>query len=498
VAGRTKGAPVGNRNAGKKFETSEPGPWMAWKERAPHTRCIRFIETYCRAPKGYGHGKPMRLGKFQKRWLRRILGDPELIAAILSLPRGNGKSTLLAAIAVWATFDKCSSGTPDVPIVATTVGQAMKSIYNVSVAMVEAEPELARRAKLYTAISDARIEALGGGRCYPIANDVDTLQGLDPTVAIMDEIGFQPLDSYNSLFLASGKREWSKILSIGTPGFDTDNALWWLRSKIQDGAVMRGVDFTEYAADENCDHTDERQWHKANPALAEGFMRIHALRAAVDSTLEAHFRIFRLGQWVDGVDSWLGEDGRAVWRALVDPWALTPGVPTYGGLDVGIKRDSTALVLVQLRPDGRRHAACKIWMPDASESLDVTDIMQYIREVDDEFDLRGLAYDPRLFELPAGQLAEEGIPMIEIPQSLERMTPAFGDLYQDIKDGQISVDDDKSFQQQILNGIPKWNQSGFTLKKIGQKRKIDAAYALAMALDRAKHPVKERPPLAAV
>jgi phage terminase large subunit-like protein len=124
--------------------------------------------------------------------------------------------------------------------------------------------------------------------------------------------------------------------------------------------------------------------------------------------------------------------------------------------------------------------------------------MQYIREVDAEFDLRGLAYDPRLFELPAGQLAEEGIPMIEMPQSLERMTPAFGDLYQDIKDGKISVDDDRTFQQQILNGIPKWNQSGFTLKKIGQKRKIDAAYALAMALDRAKHPVKERPPLAAV
>lgn len=497
MAGRTKGAPVGNRNAGKKFETSEPGPWMAWKERAPHTRCIRFIETYCRAPKGYGAGKPLRLGRFQKRWLRKVLGDPDIIAAIASMPRGQGKSTLLAGVAVWATFDKCSSGIPDVPIVATTVGQAMKSIYNVAVAMVEAEPELVSRAKLYTAISDARIEALGGGKCYPIANDPDTLQGLDPTVAIMDEIGFQPLVSYNSLFLASGKRDWSKILAIGTPGFDTDNALWWLRSKIQDGARMRGVDFTEYAAEENCDHTDERQWHKANPALSEGFMRIHALRAAVDSTLEAHFRIFRLGQWVDGVDSWLGEDGRAVWRALVDPWALAPGVPTYGGLDVGIKRDSTALVLVQKRPDGRRHAACKIWLPD-NETLDVTDIMQYIREVDEAYDLRGLAYDPRLFELPAGQLAEEGIPMIEIPQSLERMTPAFGDLYQDIKDGKISVDDDKTFQQQILNGIPKWNQSGFTLKKIGQKRKIDAAYALAMALDRAKHPVKELPPLAAV
>lgn len=482
-------------NAGKKFATEAPGPWMEWKERAPHTRCIRFITTYCRAPKGYGYGKPMKLGRFQRKWIRKILGDPAIMAAILSLPRGNGKSTLLAAIAVWATFDRCVSGIPDVPIVATTVGQAIKSVYSVAVAMVEAEPELRNRCKLYTAISDTRIEALGGGKCYPIANDPDTLQGLDPTVAIMDEIGFQPLASYNSLFLASGKREWSKILAIGTPGFDQDNALWWLRSKIQDGARLAGVDFTEYAADENCDITDERQWHKANPALVEGFMRLDALRAAAGLSLEAHFRIFRLGQWVEGVDSWLGEDGRAVWRALVDPWKLKPKAITYGGLDVGIKRDSTALVLCQKRPDGRIHAACKIWMPD-NESLDLADIMQYIRDIDAEFDLRGLAYDPRLFEIPAAMLAEEGIPMIEVPQSLERMTPAFGDLFADIKAGAISVDNDKTFEQQILNGIPKFNQSGFTLKKIAAKRKIDAAYALAMAADRLRHPVKERPPLA--
>lgn len=484
-------------NAGKKFETTEPGPWMAWPERRPHTRCIRFITTYCRAPKGYGHGKPLRLARFQRTWIRKVLGDDSIIAAIASMPRGQGKSTLLAAIAVWATFDKCASGIPDVPIVATTVGQAIKSVYSVAVAMVEAEPELRRRAKLYTAISDTRIDALGGGKCYPIANDPDTLQGLDPTIAIMDEIGFQPLASYNSLFLASGKREWSKILAIGTPGFDQDNALWWLRSKILDGGQLTGVDFTEYAADENCDHMDESQWHKANPALAEGFMRLDALRAAAGVSLEAHFRIFRLGQWVDGVDSWLGEDGRAVWRALVDPWRLTPGAPTFGGLDVGIKRDSTALVLCQRRPDGRIHAACKIWMPD-NETLDVADIMQYIREVDHDFDLKALAYDPRLFELPASQLAEEGIRMIEVPQSLERMTPAFGDLYNDIKNGAISVDADRTFEQQILNGVPKFNQSGFTLKKIASKRKIDAAYAFAMAADRIRHPVKERPPLAAV
>jgi hypothetical protein len=32
----------------------------------------------------------------------------------------------------------------------------------------------------------------------------------------------------------------------------------------------------------------------------------------------------------------------------------------------------------------------------------------------------------------------EGLPMIEFPQSLERMTPAFGDLFEGIKRQEIS------------------------------------------------------------
>ena len=69
-------------------------------------RCIKFIEPYCRAPKGERHGRTMRLGQFQKDWLEEALADG-VEAAILPTPRGNGKSTFGGAAAQQtAKFDQ--------------------------------------------------------------------------------------------------------------------------------------------------------------------------------------------------------------------------------------------------------------------------------------------------------------------------------------------------------------------------------------------------------
>lgn len=486
-------SPAKSGNAAKSQARYDDGPWLSWPERDRAERAIRFIETYCRAPKGYGYGKPLKLAEFQKAWLREILSD-DVSAAILTVPRGQGKSTLLAALAVWATFDESSSGQPQVPVVATTVGQAMKSVYNVIIDMIRAEPELADRCIIYTGMANARIEVHStGGTCFPIANKVDTLQGLDPSLAIMDEIGFQPLESWNSLLLASAKRDNSLVVGIGTPGYDRENALWEMRSAWAAGRVIPGFIFQEYAAPEGCDHRDEDMWRIANPALAEGFMNIKALRTNMELTPEAHFRIFHLCQWVDGTDAWLGQDGRKVWEALADPaFKLALGAPTWVGLDVGIKRDSTAVVVGQRRDDGRLHYACRVFMPRADEAIDLTAIMQYLRDLDQQYELQEVAYDPRLFEVPAGMLLDEGLPMTEMPQSLERMTPAFGALFEVIKRGEITHDGTQAFTTQVLNGMPRYNERGFTLMKASSRGKIDAAYALAMCHDRAQHLPKPR------
>lgn len=471
--------------ATKKPDDSSPGPWTTWREKAPHARAVKFIQAYCRAPKGKGFGKPLKLAKWQKEWLKEAL-SPQIDAAVMALPRGNGKSTFAAGIAVWATFDVSSTGAPQVPIVATTVGQAIRSVYAVAAAMVKAEPELLSRCNIYTGIATPRITVPStGAEMFPIANDVDGLQGLDPSLAIVDEVGFQPIESWEALLLAQGKREQSLVMGLGTPGLDRENALWHLRSKVHEGATLPRFLFREYAADEGRPVGDRDQWRKANPALAAGYLRESALETALGLSPEAYFRIFHLGQWVEGTDSWLGPNGRMVWTALDDDYALVDGAPTWVGVDIGLKHDSSAVVCVQLRPDGRYHASCRVWVPTKDEPVDTTDVMAYLRQLDRTYALKAVSFDPRFFDVPAKYLSSEGLPMVEIPQSLERMTPAIGATFEAIQKGRLTHDRDEAFTTQILNAIPRFNERGFTLEKRKSRGRIDAAVALALAMERA-------------
>ena len=147
------------------------------------------------------------------------------------------------------------------------------------------------------------------GELFPVSNDPDGLQGLDPSLAIVDEIGFQPVQSWDSLRMGAGKRARSTIIGVGTPGFDHDNALYHVRKAIREGAKLPGLVFREFAAPEGCRTDDRKAWRKANPAIRAGFLRESALVTDLGITPEGHFRLFRLGQHIEGTDSWLGAYG---------------------------------------------------------------------------------------------------------------------------------------------------------------------------------------------
>jgi phage terminase large subunit-like protein len=481
-------------NAAKRILDTSPGPWKSWPEKDRAKRASRFIQTYCRSPKGLGFGQPLKLAPFQTDFLKEALANG-IETAVLQTPRGNGKSTLFGALALWALFDDDETGAPQVPIVATTVSQAILSCYGVAVAMIKAEPELLKRSLIYTGIGTARVTTAGGGELFPKSNETDGLQGLDPSLAIVDEIGFQPVESWDSLTLAAGKRSRSLIVGVGTPGIDHDNALFRLRKRVVEGGTLPGLAFREYSAPDDCAIDDRGAWHVANPALKAGFLRISALENALglasgpESPMpEGHFRIFRLGQWYEGVDSWLGPNGRALWDALGAPADPIPGAATYIGVDVGIKRDSTAVVMVQRGSDDKWHAWCRLWIPHTDQPVDVTDVMGHLRALASAYTVEAISFDPRFFDVPAKMLSDEGLPLVEVPQSVDRMTTICGSLMELIKGGELRHDRDDAFATHVLNAVPRLNERGFTLQKSKSRGRIDGVIALALAMDRALHP----------
>lgn len=492
-------------NAAKRARDTTLPPWKTdarWKRiRTRHGRAIRFLETYCRAPKGYGYGKPLDLGRFQKEWLEESLADG-VDVSILETPRGNGKSSYGGGIATWAAFDDDATGAPQVPIIATTVGQAIRSCYGVASAMVAMEPELASRSITYTGIATPRIVVpYNDAELFPISNEPDGLQGLDPSLGVVDEIGFQPVESWNALQLAQGKRPRSLVVGLGTPGVDQENALWMLRTLWHErGGNVTGMRFREYATPLRFAIDDREGWRIGNPAIRAGFLSIDALERAYQRTDEGSFRIFKLGQWWEGHDSWLGSDGRRIWDELTDPWRPLADAPTWIGIDVGLRRDSTAVVWVQRRADGKLHAWSKLWIPTKDAPVDVTDVMAHIRDLANRYRVEAVAFDPRFFDVPAKMLADERVKMVEVPQSPERMTPICGTLLEVIKRGDLKHDDDPGLRAHVLNAKARQSQRGFTLEKLKSTGRIDACIALALAVDRAIHqpPKKPRPPRAVV
>ncbi len=128
-----------------------------------------------------------------------------------------------------------------------------------------------------------------------------SLEGLDYSLAICDEIGRQDPETWQVIALASGKRERSTLIGIGTPGPRQDNVLAQLRAYAEESPEDRSQVYVEFSAAGFEDHTVDCQhcWELANPALDDYLYR-DALQALLPpKTTEANFRRARLCQFVD-------------------------------------------------------------------------------------------------------------------------------------------------------------------------------------------------------
>jgi phage terminase large subunit-like protein len=125
--------------------------------------------------------------------------------------------------------------------------------------------------------------------------DPGSLQGWDPSMALVDELHVVTDDTFEAISARAGKRDRSLLLAISTP------------PKVGDDGVMRrlvdhgreGTDpsfyFTEFAAPAGCALDDEASWAVANPAL-DDFLHRDALRATLPPKMrENAFRRYRLG-----------------------------------------------------------------------------------------------------------------------------------------------------------------------------------------------------------
>jgi phage terminase large subunit-like protein len=412
----------------------------------------------------------------------------------LIIPEGNAKTTLFAGLALYhIEFRRFGS----VPVAASSRDQ-------VGIMYDQADGFITRSGlrgfKLHPGYRRIRHEE-SGGRIQVMAADDRTGDGTIPTLALLDE-----LHRHNDLRLY---RTWrgklikrggqiGAISTRGEPGSEFESTLLRIRDQATDvsvnGSFTRAASahlvLHEWAVPPAADADDVAVVKAANPLKA---MTVEALaeKFASPTMTRHHWLRFACNRPTRDDDSWLGPDGELIWRDLEAKYAFVPGAPTWAGVDVGLKRDSTGVVAVQQDENGHFHARLRVWTPTKDEPVDITDVMKHIRDLDKEYDLKEVSFDPRFFDVAATMLGDEGLPMVEVPQSVERMTVICGTALELIKRGELHHDGDPQLANHVLNAVPRFNERGFTLQKSKSRGRIDGCIALVLAVDRCIRPEVE-------
>jgi phage terminase large subunit-like protein len=400
---------------------------------------------------------------------------------------GNAKTTTLGAYLTAALFLTEESS---IPIVADTVTQAVLTTWGRIKRFVELNPELEGRAQVLEGQGTRRgVYVPGmGGHAFPIADKPSGLQGLIPSIAVLEETSEASMNTLGALMNRLGKRAGGKLIGISTPSFTPDNALITVQQRAQSGDPLPGVTLNEWISPQT-DHRDESDWHLANPALDAGVLDIGAIRTDLALLPEQQFRAYRLCQnpkggescWINSLDESGQETGDAyeVWKRGASAYTLPDGRPTWVGVDVAKSRDHAAAVWGQFRDDGRLHTVARIWTPTDEADIPLDEIADHLRMLCSRFDVKGIWYDPSYF-YNAPQLEREGLPMVSVPPSEQRMSPLVGHAYQSIRRTRITHNDQEQYTQHVLAARRKYGPRGFTLEKRQLANKIDAAVALVL------------------
>jgi phage terminase large subunit-like protein len=450
-------------------------------------------------------GESWRLDHFQEWFAEDLFAG--FAEAWLLIGEGNTKTTTLAGLALYHTEFRPFAA---VPVAAASREQA-EILYRQAEGFVIRSERL--HASVHSPIQAAkgkqkthvprftclegyrRINHHAGGRIQVFAADDRTGDGILPTLAVIDEPHRLPnLALYRTWAGKLAKRDGqiAVISTRGEPGSDFEETLARIRERAtvtrSKGSFTRyttdRVVLHEWAVPEGADVDDMKIVKAANPFRGIT-VRMLAEKHASPTMTRHHWLRFVCNRPQREDDVWLGPDGDRLWADAKAPYELAEKARTWIGLDLAIKRDTSAAVVMQRRPDGRYHATSKVWVPAADKPIDLTDVMQFVRDQAARYDVETVSFDPRFFDVPAKMLADEGLPMVEVPQSVEHMTAAYGSLFEAINRGQITHDGDRVLAAHVLSAVPRYSERGFMLDKGKSRSKIDAAVALALAYDQA-------------
>jgi phage terminase large subunit-like protein len=334
---------------------------LPWKRKGLSRldRVIAFLQ-FLPITKGILRGKRMKLLEEQLDFVRQVYGPTKkdgrrpVSLAIKSAPKGNGKTGLVAGLAL------CHLLGPEAEIRGEVYSAAIDRqqagiLFGEMEAIIHAVPEFASRVNVQR--FNKKIEVLEGDgekSVYKaLSADARRAHGLAPSLWVYDELA-QAKDRtlLDNLMEGMGKRSEALGIVISTQAASDDHPLSQL---IDDAETNRGNDPSTVlcllSAPVDADPFDDEVLRSVNPAWGK-YLDLDDLqkskeRARRSPAFDPAYRNLRLNQRVDA-----NTENRIVtlgtWKqgAIAVDRARLKGKRCYAALDLSGKHDLTALVLV--------------------------------------------------------------------------------------------------------------------------------------------------------
>jgi phage terminase large subunit-like protein len=475
-------------------------------------RVIAFIEQHCVIPEGDKVGQPVVLAGFQKKFILEVYDNPEVTdTGILSIARKNAKTGTIAFIMLAHTVGPEAVQNSRIISGAMSRDQASE-VYNLASKCVMLSPTLRPIIKIIPS-SKKLIGLLMNVEYQAISADNKTAHGKSPILAIIDEVGQvrgPRSDFIDAITTAQGAYENPLLIYISTQSANDGDLFSVLIDDAKNNKHPKTVCHV-YAADEDADLLDEKQWHKANPALglfrSMSDMRKQAEKADRMPSFENTFRNLNLNQRVSTVSPFVS---KSIWESCGEEPASLEGATVYGGLDLSMRTDLTSLVLIGEDADGKFNVWPFFWTPEIGlkdraardrepydvwvdkgflrttpgATVDYSFIATEIAELSTECEILSIGYDRWRIDLLKREFEILGLdlPLVEFGQGFKDMSPALDTLESLLLNSALSHGMHPVLTMCARNAVISKDPAGNRkLDKSKATGRIDGMVALAMA-----------------
>ena len=463
----------------------------------------RWISDQLIHGEGDFYGQPFQLRAWQQEILDDLyrtdeFGDRIVNRALLGLPKGNGKTELMAAIGMAELIGPYAPDSPNVVVAAASFEQA--DLVFGAMKIMSREGPLAP----FLDVFDHRILVKNRpGRAFRVAAQAGTNDGLRPTCFIADELHeWVERKERVHLVIANSlaKRKNTLELNISTTGYDQESLLYRLYQtgrKIESGELEDPkFMFRWWEAPDTVDWDNitevEAALLECNPA-ADDFWPVSNLMRRFREIPLFEFQRYHANKWTTAAVQWIGQT----------EWAHCTGSTTppedhteiIVGFDGSYNGDSTALVgctIPQTETELPHVFVIGAWENPGDDTWLVPrhEVSARLAETMRRYNVIEVVCDPYGWEREIDEWTDTygTPPILAYPTNVRvRMIPAYNRFYTAVQNQTVTHDANPQLARHLANCVIKEYPEGvmITKERRSSPRRIDLAVAAVIAYERA-------------